>query len=813
MSGGAGVLAACSVFDLDGFGSASGDIVTVMGQVFGNSDCPTGVALVSGSDVAWFSDSLGQGNAVWYTTGYPDGDGNGCGAKGTCGPTEWSWDEPGGGWELCFVPPILGCTNPTASDYNPSATVEDGSCTSGTPFRAGVKLEIWTGIGGGSTVAGLTSSPAYLADTPTATDFLTPPGLFAVDAGVNAQDLSTDGMRLTTYFLAPQSGDYTFVVTADDTGELWLGADASTLQLIASSPRFTLAWDTLPQQTSAPQRLEAGSYYMLMALEKNAPTPQMGPSHASTAVGVTLPDGEELRPIPVRGYLFEPPPTIHGCTNPTSTNFNLLAEADDLSCFGGRLVGAKLDIWEGISGDAVSDLTSNPAYLAEMPTSTEVLAIGAVLETEAGGVDNDAVIVAWGVGLTGCADFAAWLGADASTGCEIDFIRRSANCDEACQTHDGNAGRLKRFCPGTCGANDNLGSRLTAYFRASQTGDYTFVIAADDTGELWLGSDEGTLQLIASVPGRTDSREWDKFPQQTSALQRLEAGRLYLLTALAKNGAGGANLAVGVTLPDGEELRPIPVQGYLFEEPEGCTNPTATNFDPLAVADDGSCLGCTNPTASNFDPLAGASDGSCLGCTNPMATNFDPAADVEDGSCVGMAQCHSGLYFEAYAGFSERSLPEDGVFDGMWHGMTPTAQHEEHTHELSYDNAAAFAQEINGFSETDHFAMRWRGEITISSDGDYSFQMSADDGSKLFIDRQLVVDNDEPWGGWVCAPCDGIYYQLGDGAVHLAAGLHEITIVFREDGGGENLEVKWTPTPGAELVTMASDALSNSVGC
>ena len=77
---------------------------------------------------------------------------------------------------------------------------------------------------------------------------------------------------------------------------------------------------------------------------------------------------------------------------------------------------------------------------------------------------------------------------------------------------------------------------------------------------------EGTLLLIASVPERTDSREWDKFPQQTSAPQRLESGSFYLLKALAKEGRSGENLAVGVTLPDGEELRPIPVQRYLFQE-------------------------------------------------------------------------------------------------------------------------------------------------------------------------------------------------------------------------------------------------------
>ena len=95
--------------------------------------------------------------------------------------------------------------------------------------------------------------------------------------------------------------------------------------------------------------------------------------------------------------------------------------------------------------------------------------------------------------------------------------------------------------------------------------------------------------------------------------------------------------------------------------------------------------------------------------------------------------------------------------DQVWHGMTPTAQHEEHTHELSYQNAAAFAQEIDGFSETDTFAMRWRGEITIPSDGDYSFRTTSDDGSMLFIDRQLVVDNDG---------LHGPFYVV-DGTTHL----------------------------------------------
>tara|TARA_R100000541_G_scaffold58153_1_gene69057 strand:- start:700 stop:2067 length:1368 start_codon:yes stop_codon:yes gene_type:complete len=45
----------------------------------------------------------------------------------------------------------------------------------------------------------------------------------------------------------------------------------------------------------------------------------------------------------------------------------------------------------------------------------------------------------------------------------------------------------------------------------------------------------------------------------------------------------------------------------------GCTDPNATNYDPSAVLDDGSCLygGCTDPNALNFNINAAFDDGSC----------------------------------------------------------------------------------------------------------------------------------------------------------------------------------------------------------
>jgi hypothetical protein len=83
----------------------------------------------------------------------------------------------------------------------------------------------------------------------------------------------------------------------------------------------------------------------------------------------------------------------------------------------------------------------------------------------------------------------------------------------------------------------------------------------------------------------------------------------------------------------------------------GCTNPDSGNYNPLANFDDGSCLpkifGCINPDAINFNPNANTDDGSCLfvpqipkrGCTNCLASNYDPTAIINDGSCIFISGC------------------------------------------------------------------------------------------------------------------------------------------------------------------------------
>jgi hypothetical protein len=74
----------------------------------------------------------------------------------------------------------------------------------------------------------------------------------------------------------------------------------------------------------------------------------------------------------------------------------------------------------------------------------------------------------------------------------------------------------------------------------------------------------------------------------------------------------------------------------------GCTDAAATNYNPNATVDDNSCTfpvpGCTDVNASNYNPNATVDDNSCTfpipGCTDPVATNYNPNATVDDNSCT-----------------------------------------------------------------------------------------------------------------------------------------------------------------------------------
>ena len=122
--------------------------------------------------------------------------------------------------------------------------------------------------------------------------------------------------------------------------------------------------------------------------------------------------------------------------------------------------------------------------------------------------------------------------------------------------------------------NDYYGSRISGYIHPPQSGNYTFWLATDDNGELWLSNDANPANktLIAGVSSWAAPRAWDWYPEQKSAPIALTAGQKYYIEAMMKEHEGGDNIAVawygpGVGVPDPVESDP-PIEGQYLSGPE-----------------------------------------------------------------------------------------------------------------------------------------------------------------------------------------------------------------------------------------------------
>ena len=83
--------------------------------------------------------------------------------------------------------------------------------------------------------------------------------------------------------------------------------------------------------------------------------------------------------------------------------------------------------------------------------------------------------------------------------------------------------------------------------------------------------------------------------------------------------------------------------------------------------------------------------------------------------------------------------------------------------------------------EPDEFALRFTGMVQVPKTGKYTFSIASDDGSRLYLDDKLLIDN------------DGLHGMVEKtGAVDLAAGSHPIVVTYFDNGGGDGLEVAWS---------------------
>jgi alpha-L-fucosidase len=78
----------------------------------------------------------------------------------------------------------------------------------------------------------------------------------------------------------------------------------------------------------------------------------------------------------------------------------------------------------------------------------------------------------------------------------------------------------------------------------------------------------------------------------------------------------------------------------------------------------------------------------------------------------------------------------------------------------------------------DYYALVFDGYIKLPADGIYTFFLESDDGSQLFINDKLLIDN------------DGVHAMVvKNGTSALAKGMHKLRVTFFERTGGDDLKV------------------------
>jgi len=279
--------------------------------------------------------------------------------------------------------------------------------------------------------------------------------------------------------------------------------------------------------------------------------------------------------------------------------------------------------------------------------------------------------------------------------------------------------------------SDNYGFRFAALVDVPNDGAYTFYLSSDDGSRLSIDG-----QLLIDNDGLHANREYN-------AVKTLTAGQHHVLVEFFEL-RGLDTLAVEWSAA-GMPRQPL-ANASLESAPFNFSDVgTTTGAGTAGGTTDGTTGGTTASTSG--DTTAGATDGGTTGGDSGQGINPPTTA--------------SDINYEYFEG-NWTSLPN---FDAL----TP----------LNTGTAPKFAlPPSNGVK---YYGYRFTGKIFIPQTGIYEFFSTSNDGSQLFIDDVLVVNN------------NGKHTAIEkQGAINLTAGLHDIRVTYFQSNGSEALEVEWS---------------------
>ncbi len=100
-----------------------------------------------------------------------------------------------------------------------------------------------------------------------------------------------------------------------------------------------------------------------------------------------------------------------------------------------------------------------------------------------------------------------------------------------------------------------------------------------------------------------------------------------------------------------------------------------------------------------------------------------------------------------------------------------------------------------------NFSASYRGRLSITEAGNYTFKFTVDDGVRLYIDGQQQLMSNGIRDSWT----NNSDVTFSSSQIHLTEGIHGIEVHYYEGGGAANLSLSWVhPTRGLELIPQTS---------
>jgi len=315
-------------------------------------------------------------------------------------------------------------------------------------------------------------------------------------------------------------------------------------------------------------------------------------------------------------------------------------------------------------------------------------------------------------------------------------------------------------------SDNDFGFRYFAQLEVPKTGEYKFFLTSDDGSQLII--DDSIIIDNDGLHGAITH----------SALTQLNAG-LHRIEVVFFQNTGGQRLNVEWQGPEFDRqiisssaLRLAePVNSFPVAEDDVVRTDRRTDITFDVLNNDIDTDGDTIEIVS----IESASHGEVIVEGNSLTYQPDNRftgtdyfkyviSDGRGGEDTALVTVHVGLgvNYEYYEG-EWNKLPD---FDSL----TPISSGSQRDFSLRNRNS------------NDNFAFRFRTGLEVPHDGKYYIFLVSDDGSKLFIDGEQVVNNDtegKQGRRWS-------YKQI-----ELTAGIHEIEVQYFEKTGRERLTLYW----------------------